>query len=65
MQPPSSVTISTLTMSVPILVSLVYIVAYFGRVEMSRGPGIAGSDGLSQYDQAPLTSFSLRVSASQ
>jgi hypothetical protein len=65
MRSPSSVTISTLTMSVPILISVVCIVACFGRVEMGRGPGIAGSDGSSQLDQAPWTSFSLRDSASR
>jgi len=45
MRPPSSVTISTLTMSVPILVRQVCIVSCFGRVELGRGPGLAGSDG--------------------
>ena len=44
----SVVTISTLSVSIPILISLVCIEACFGRVEMGRGPGIAGSDGSSQ-----------------
>ena len=50
MRPPSSVAISTLTMSVPILISLFCILHYsmLGGVEMGTGPGIAGSDGSSQ-----------------
>jgi len=50
MQPPSSVTISTLTMSLPIVISLsaFWIEACVGRVEMGRGPRLARCDGLSQ-----------------
>jgi len=59
MRPPSSVVIiSTLTMSVPILISLVCILhcSMLGGVEMGRGPGLAGSDGLSQWT-TPVVQF--------
>jgi len=43
-------------MSVPILVSHVCIVACFCRVDMGRGPGLAGSDGSSQWT-TPVVQF--------
>ena len=54
-------------MSVPTLNGLFCILhcGMLGGVEMGRGPGIAGSDGSSQLDQALFTSFSLRISESR
>jgi len=56
MRPTSSVTIFMLTMSVSILVCLVYIVVCFGRVEMRRGPVLARSDGWLQQT-TPIVQF--------